>query len=465
MGEGMTGGTERRRGRDRKVAAGVLERHTEACELSGAKKRPRCTCAPVHRARVRVGERGAQRLLSETFPTLAEAVAWIAAAKSATRSRTAPEPRRPSPAFGVGARQFLVRAREGKALGRSGQRYSAATIDNYERGLRVHAFPWVSERWGVPLDELPADRIDTRTVQAMVGALAAARSAAVARIAAAAVMTVLRDLHDRELIDDLPVARRLPAPPAGRSARISLADADRLLRTAAEDDKRTGRSLMEPLFALLVGAGLRISEALALRWGPGGLQVDADGARVTVAAGTTKTAAGQRTIGLEPEFAAILRRHRMAMGRPTDAAPVFTDDDGEPLTRDGRVRSGIGRVAKAAGLEGLGPHLLRHSHGSWLGDAGESPTAIAARLGHNDPAFALRRYVHADPSASPSLPLVSPKRVGPREPRRRSATPAGRRPPRGAGRDPASRATRVSSVIHDASSGRRGPAPASWRAR
>ena len=60
------------------------------------------------------------------------------------------------------------------------------------------------------------------------------------------------------------------------------------------------------------------------------------------------------------------------------------------------MRSGLTRIAKAAGVEVISWHTLRHSQGSWLNSAGESATDIAARLGHADPSFTLRRYVHAD---------------------------------------------------------------------
>ena len=127
-----------------------------------------------------------------------------------------------------------------------------------------------------------------------------------------------------------------------------------------------------------------------------GLELDADPPTVTIGREATKTDAGVRRIGLEAEYTAVLLRHRLATGRPADGRPVFADERGEPLTRDGRVRSGLRRVAKAAGLEGIGFHVLRHSEGSWLSSAGEPATDIAARLGHTDPAFTLRRYVHAD---------------------------------------------------------------------
>ena len=57
---------------------------------------------------------------------------------------------------------------------------------------------------------------------------------------------------------------------------------------------------------------------------------------------------------------------------------------------------GSNALLKAGAVEGIGFHVLRHSQGSWLSAAGESATDIAARLGHRDPSFTLRTYIHAD---------------------------------------------------------------------
>jgi integrase len=43
-------------------------------------------------------------------------------------------------------------------------------------------------------------------------------------------------------------------------------------------------------------------------------------------------------------------------------------------------------------------HALRHFYASTLLDAGESVKALAAYLGHTDPAFTLRTYTHLMPS-------------------------------------------------------------------
>lgn len=381
--------------RERRVAPGVIERHTVECATS-RRARASCDCTPAYRARIRTGPRGEQRTLSETFGTLAAAAAWIADARTLQRSGQHPSPRKPVPTLAKAAADFLARARAGKALTRSGRRYAATTTMNYESALRVHVLEFVSERSGLALKELPVDAIDTRTMQAMVNHTMSASSAATSRKAEAALSAVLVDLYNREILDAIPPRPTLPAPPAGRDRFLTVWQADELLTAAVADDEEMSRTLMAPLVAVLVATGCRITEALGLVWGPDGVDLDAKNPTVTIGRNTTKTEAGARTVGIEKEYAATLRRHRLATGRPEEGALVFATDDGRPLSRDGRVRYGLQRITSAAGVEGIGFHVLRHSQGSWLSAAGESATDIAARLGHRDPSFTLRTYVHAD---------------------------------------------------------------------
>lgn len=207
---------------ERPLAPGVVERHSRDC-ASVRRARAACDCTPRYRARIRTGPRGAQRTISRTFPTFAEAVAWVSEAKSLQRAGEHPSPRAPIPTLGEAARDFLVRARAGTCLNRSGRRFAANTIDNYERALRVHVQEFVSNRTGQPLKELPVDLIDTRTVQAMVNHLVVEASPATARAAEAGLSAVFRDLFAREVIDHLPARPVLPSPPAGRDRFLSIA--------------------------------------------------------------------------------------------------------------------------------------------------------------------------------------------------------------------------------------------------
>ncbi len=371
---------------------------------------------------MRTGSRGAQRTVSKTFATLAEAVTWVAEAKALQRAGDYPHPREPVPTLEAAARDFLIRARSGTALNRSGRRFATNTIDNYERALRVHVQEYVSNRTRLPLKEMPVDLIDTRTMQAMVNHLATTASPSVARIAEAGLSAVLRDLFAREIVDELPNRPVLPSPSAGRNQFLSIDEADRLLAAAIADDEHYQRSLMGPLIAVLIATGCRISEALALTWGPDGVDLDAKNPTITISRSSTKTDAGARRVGIEREYTTIIDAHRRSSGGQAGAL-VFADKRGEPLARGGVARSSLGRIARSVGLDGTTFHTLRHSQGSWLSAAGENATDIAARLGHSDPAFTLRRYVHADRSKLAEAPTaLAALRKRERGPRRGKAT-------------------------------------------
>lgn len=385
---------------ERTVAPGVAERHAREC---GRGRGRRCSCTPTFRARVEAGGREGRRIFTETFDGLDAAVAWRETTRATVRAGgSLAAPRAPSPPLAAAARDFLRRARAGETLTRSGRPYAPATLDGYESALRLHLLELVDARSGLPLADLPVDAIDARTAQHAVRTIAASVSPARARQAGAALSSLLRDAYERGSRDEPAPRLILPPPPAGRDDYLTVEQADALLAAALADDEALRRSLMGPLVAVLLATGARISEALGLSWSD--VRLDA-GPTLTIRRATTKTNAGARVIAIEDEYARILRRHLLASGRPRADAPVFAREDGRRLDRHGRVRSGMRRVAAAAGLapDAIGfrvaPHVLRHTGGTWLEQAGERPANIAARLGHTDPSFTARRYIHPDRGA------------------------------------------------------------------
>ena len=317
-------------------------------------------------------------------------------------ARAAAAPRAPAPPLAAAARDFLRRARAGAALTRSGRPYAPATLVGYESALRLHLLELTDPRSGLPLGDLSVDAIDARTAQHAIRSIAASVSPSRARQAGAALSSLLRDAYERGTRDELAPRLILPPPPKGRDDYLTVEQADALLTAASADDDARRRSLMAPLVAVLLATGARISEALGLLWGD--VRLDAT-PTITIRRETTKTDAGARVIAIEDEYAGILRRHLLASGRPRADRPVFARPDGRRLDRHGRVRSGMQRLAAAAGLapDAVGfrvaPHVLRHTGGTWLEAAGERPANIAARLGHTDPSFTARRYIHPDRGA------------------------------------------------------------------
>lgn len=370
-----------------KVAEGVEARHSRRCakSTSASPKRVGCSCSPSFRAKRQTGSTWA----TATFATLAEAVAWRAGSNRGAVGAPAE-----APPLRLLAESFAARARDGLALTRSHRPYAPLTIESYWRALDLHVLPLLGDR--------PAHEIDEQAIRRVVGATAAKSGPSIARTAGIVLRIVLQDAFDQGHLSRLPGRVKLPAPGPGNTAHLSIAQADALIEAAAADDQRMRRSFAEPLVQLLAGTGCRIGEVLGLTWAA----VDLDAPAVTVARETTKTDAGARRVPVEPEVASSLRRHFLASGRPEDAAFVFAREDGGRVDRGGRVRSTLARVAGAAGVDGVTPHVFRHSHASWLGSAGVPDAAGAARLGHADPAFYARRYRHAlvaDLEAAPAL--------------------------------------------------------------
>ena len=305
-----------------------------------------------------------------------------------------------------GSGDFLHRAAGGLALTRARKPYSRATLVSYESALRLHVLPHIDERRGTSFDELPADVVNGRTLQAMVNAITAEASPALARVADAAASAVLRDLYERGLIEVIPSRPILPPPPPPRGERLTLTQTDALLEAAADDDRTTARSLMAPLIALLVNGGLRISEALAWRGGPGGVDLDEVPPRLDDGSSRHRdrrpepgpSASTQR----RPRRPPIHREHR----HPPDGSLVFVNPRARASIATGWSGRGLRRVGRGRAGVPAGFHLLRHTHGSLLADAGQGGHEIAARLGHRDAGFTARTYVHADRNGLADAPAA-----------------------------------------------------------
>jgi integrase len=142
-----------------------------------------------------------------------------------------------------------------------------------------------------------------------------------------------------------------------------------------------------PLFATLVFTGMRIGEALDLRWS----QIDFDKNLVTI--GKSKTAAGRyREIVLMPSLGSTLRRHKLASTLSADTDFVFPNDAGGQGSQNS-VRSALLRALKKAKItKRLRIHDMRHTFASILVGQGLDVTFVSAQLGHKTPAITLSIY-------------------------------------------------------------------------
>lgn len=153
------------------------------------------------------------------------------------------------------------------------------------------------------------------------------------------------------------------------------------------------------LFRLLASSGLRISEAIALRWSdltidsiP--MQLRVRRARVKGTLGPPKSKHGRREIPLSHELAVALRRHREASECAGDDDLVFPSAAGTPLSPGNLRRRTLKPAAEAAGAPWAGLHTLRHTCASLLFDEGRNAVQVQRWMGHHSPSFTLSVYVH-----------------------------------------------------------------------
>lgn len=114
--------------------------------------------------------------------------------------------------------------------------------------------------------------------------------------------------------------------------------------------------------------------------------------------GPPKTQASYRTVPLPAVVVDALAAH-LATYPAGESGLIFTNDQGEPISRT-RFSGVVWRPAlKAAKLEGAKFHDLRHFYASLLIRHGESVKVVQSRLGHASAAETLDTYSHLWPDS------------------------------------------------------------------
>jgi integrase len=205
-------------------------------------------------------------------------------------------------------------------------------------------------------------------------------------------------------------------------AVYSVEDVCRFLDALPDQHRLLGR--------FLVQTGLRISEALALRW----QDIDLGKQRVQVTRrlfkGTfapPKSRYGRRSVPLNTELAEDLWQARKHTATPADDAPVFPSSSGGYMDYDNVYDRILVPAQRRAGLK-TGAHILRHTCATMLFQAGWNAKQVQVFLGHHSPAFTLATYVHLLPDDLPLVPEFATPSEASRPPieERAECSPVGR---------------------------------------
>lgn len=171
---------------------------------------------------------------------------------------------------------------------------------------------------------------------------------------------------------------------------------DEFTKVVENVPKLPGRTGLSVLF----WTGLRIGELLALT--PADINLEdctlsvnksfqtIDGEEVVT---EPKTPKSRRVLPIPPKLADMLRVYLNALYKPEPTDRLF------PFTKH-YFRQQMQKGCKAAGIEPIRLHDLRHSHAALLIHLGTPILMVSERLGHEDVETTLRTYGHLYPSAT-----------------------------------------------------------------
>jgi integrase len=153
------------------------------------------------------------------------------------------------------------------------------------------------------------------------------------------------------------------------------------------------------IVVLILLTGMRIGEVLAMRWG----KIDWKNRTILVDEGvyegelsTPKTESAIRSLPMSRMlFSELQCWHGECSRDPAEF--VFHTAVGTPHCRRNLMHRQLEPAAVSAGIGGVGWHMLRRTHSTWLKDAGAAPTVIQHQLGHADPRLAFELYVMSIP--------------------------------------------------------------------
>ena len=163
---------------------------------------------------------------------------------------------------------------------------------------------------------------------------------------------------------------------------------------------------LHPLWAVMLGVGLRPGEAMGLTWPCVDLDLDPGVVHVRyylrrgpdgVFLGAPKTAQSARSLDMPAFVSDALRAHLDASETRSEGMwcdLVFATGAGTPFGHR-NLRRALRRLCEDAGLPALTLYDLRRTAGSLLVDAGVHLECVADLLGHSSVATTRRHYVRA----------------------------------------------------------------------
>ena len=302
--------------------------------------------------------------------------------------------------------------------GREDAGMSPTTLSSYRSYLRRHVMPAVGP--------IPFDRAGAADFSRMFRHLMRPKRSGGAGLSLSTVSRIramLSGCFETLLLDG--VTERDPMAgvkvPAGRrreAAPLMPTDISALkawvASTLSDDETTWDGRVLATVWAVALGTGCRRGELSAFavdslrraRYGDDSawsLRVSRSVAEVrgSLIVKEPKSATSKRTVALDDAtFAALadmLARRSALLGPPASSAPLFVDAMGERIAPSRMSREFSALCKRLHLAKGVHLHTLRHTHATYLLEAGESVRAVQERLGHSSVKTTLELYGHVLP--------------------------------------------------------------------
>ncbi len=175
-----------------------------------------------------------------------------------------------------------------------------------------------------------------------------------------------------------PAVIELPPTPPPRTRHLNRAE-----YKALQDAARSPHVALFITLSLQTAA--RASALLELTWS----QVDFDKGVIRLSSGEARRK-GRATVPMTD-----VARAALTAAREAAVSPYVIEYAGG---RVGSIKKAFARTAAWAGLDGVSPHVLRHTAAVWMAEAGVPMSEIAQYLGHSDSRITERVYARYSPT-------------------------------------------------------------------
>lgn len=173
----------------------------------------------------------------------------------------------------------------------------------------------------------------------------------------------------------------LPSPPPPKERYLSRSEARALLRGARRFPH------VRAFIALSLATGARQSALLELTWD----RVDFNRKRISLSLGDAEDEQRKRRATVPMNKRAL--RYLRVLNEAKTCNHVIEWGGHRVLS----IKKGFKAACVRAGLEGITPHILRHTAASWMAESGVDMFRISRYLGHSDTKVTERRYAKLHP--------------------------------------------------------------------